>query len=65
MKTNPDVEAFYLFLETAPDVKAEALALQTKYPEQEKVIEAFLALASVHGFHFTAEDLLRHLFEKN
>ncbi len=58
-----NVKRFYAELKRDADLEKEALALQTKYADQEKVIEAFLLLARERGFLFAEQDLVAYLYE--
>ena len=58
-----NVKRFYAELKRDEELENEALALQAKYADQEKVIEAFLLLARERGFLFTEQDLVAYLYE--
>lgn len=58
-----DVSRFYELLAADSGLAAEAMTFQQKYSEQEKVIEAFIALAASQGLYFTAAELIEHIFE--
>ena len=58
-----NVKRFYAELKRDEELENEALALQAKYADQEKVIEAFLLLARERGFLFTEQDLVTYLYE--
>lgn len=59
-----NIIAFYQHLETDRELQQKALALQNEFQEQEKVIEAFLALAEEAGFPFTFREFMEHLYEQ-
>ncbi len=56
------VQAFYRELECDPVLREEALALKKRFSNQEELIRAFIALGARHGFHFTPEELMQHIF---
>ena len=59
-----NIIAFYQHLETDREQQQNAQALQNEYQEQEKLIEAFLALAEEAGFPFTFREFMEHLYEQ-
>ena len=57
-----NIRAFYRELEYNQELRTEALELQKKYDRQEDVINAFIALGAAHGYPFTTEELIRHIY---
>lgn len=58
-----EVARFYDLLAVDRQLAAEAMTFQQKYNSQEEVIDAFIALAAAQGLHFTASELIEHIFE--
>ena len=58
------VRLFYMQVINHEFYQQKALALQNEFQEQEKVIEAFLALAEEAGFPFTFREFMEHLYEQ-
>ena len=56
------VQVFYQKLETDPELRQRALSLQSRFKDQEQVIEAFIALGAEHGHTFTATELVQYIF---
>ena len=55
------VQLFYQKLETDPELRQRALALQSRFKDQEQVIEAFIALGAEQGHSFTAVELVQYI----
>lgn len=57
-----NVKRFYELLELDEALRKEALSFQQQYSEQEKVMEAFVALAERNGLSFSHNDLVEYIF---
>ena len=55
------VELFYRKLETDPVLRQRALGLQSRFKDQEQVIEAFIALGTEQGHAFSAAELVQYI----
>ena len=59
-----NIIAFYQLLEADKELQQKALSFQKEFQEQEKVIDAFLALAESVGYPFSSRELMEHLYEQ-
>lgn len=59
-----NIAKFYERLESDMLLRAKALSLKDIYPEQEQLIDAFIALAAEQGFTFTFEEFMQYMYEK-
>ena len=55
------VQLFYQKLETDPELRQRALGLQSRFKDQEQVIEAFIALGAEQGHSFSAAELVQYI----
>ena len=56
------VVLFYRELEQNPELRTSALGLQSKYSDQDEVIDAFIELGKVNGFIFSRQELVEYIF---
>lgn len=55
---------FYKLLEADRALQQKALSFQKEFQDQEKVIDAFIALAESVGFPFTYREFMEHMYEQ-
>ncbi|MBE6367127.1 MAG: hypothetical protein E7052_04365 [Lentisphaerae bacterium] len=58
-----NIAQWYEILERDPLLRQKALAFQKIYPEQEQVIDAFIALASENGCDFTFQEFMEYMYD--
>lgn len=58
-----NIKRFYALLQADRELEKEALSLQTRFDDQEKVISEFIALAKRNGLDFTVEEFIAYVFE--
>ena len=56
------VVLFYRELEQNPELRTSALGLQSKYFDQDAVINAFIELGKTNGYFFTRQELIEYIF---
>ena len=59
-----NIIAFYQLLEADKKLQQKALSFQKEFQEQEKVIDAFLALAESVGYPFSYREFMEHMYEQ-
>lgn len=57
-----DVQNFYRKLEEDTLLRSKAMALKDQFPDQEQLLDAFCALGSEQGFHFSTQELVAYIF---
>lgn len=59
-----NIIAFYQLLEADKELQQKALSFQKEFQDQEKVIDAFLALAESVGLPFSYREFMEHMYEQ-